>query len=104
MSCHMGFDHPDAESYGESKMGQIYHMQGEQWDWEKPLAEIMPGKDYRTPTCQFCHFDQGNGKFARNPVTNAGKVSVVGPVLGLHGLFARGRNNPSEIEITYADL
>jgi hydroxylamine dehydrogenase len=32
MSCHMGFDHPDAESYGESKMGMIYHMEGEHWD------------------------------------------------------------------------
>ncbi|MBW7897290.1 Hydroxylamine oxidoreductase precursor [Candidatus Brocadiaceae bacterium B188] len=68
MSCHMGFDHPDAETYGESKMGYIYHMEGEHWDWEKPLAEVVPGKDYRTPTCQFCHFDQGNGTFAHNPV------------------------------------
>ncbi len=236
MSCHMGFDHPDAETYGESKMGYIYHLEGEHWDWEKPLAEIVPGKDYRTPTCQFCHFDQGNGKFAHNPVTKgvwrmgtvppkgvdyksslkdyphginlpplnysldiyspenkqrseqwvavcskchsprfarlyrenlndfmfemwklqdraqlildeiveldafevpikerdifplgdiladalgpgllgesvykafktkAGKVPVIGPILGLHGLFATGRNNPSEIEITYADM
>ncbi|MBM4053252.1 MAG: hydroxylamine oxidoreductase [Planctomycetes bacterium] len=68
MSCHMGFDHPDAESYGESKMGYIYHLEGEHWDWQKPLAEVVPGKDYRTPTCQFCHFDQGNGTFAHNPV------------------------------------
>jgi hydroxylamine dehydrogenase len=36
--------------------------------------------------------------------TKAGKVPVVGPILGLHGLFATGRNNPSEIEITYADM
>ena len=236
MHCHMGFDHPDAESYGESKMGYIYHLEGEHWDWEKPLAEIVPGKDYRTPTCQFCHFDQGDGKFAHNPVikgvwrmgtvppkgvdyksslknyphginlpplnysldvyspenkkrseqwvsvcskchsprfarlyrenlndfmfemwrlqdraqailddivandefevpikerdifplgdiladalgpgllgdavyqafkTTGGKVPVIGPILGLHGLFATGRNNPSEIEITYADM
>ncbi len=50
MSCHMGFDHPDAESYGESKMGYIYHLEGDHWDWEKPLAEVVPGEDYRTPT------------------------------------------------------
>ncbi|MCF6148841.1 MAG: hydroxylamine oxidoreductase [Candidatus Kuenenia sp.] len=68
MSCHMGFDHPDAETYSESKMGYIYHLEGEHWDWEKPLAEVVPGKDYRTPTCQFCHFDQGDGTFAHNPV------------------------------------
>ena len=36
--------------------------------------------------------------------TQGGKVPVIGPILGLHGLFATGRNNPSEIEITYADM
>jgi hydroxylamine dehydrogenase len=59
----MGFDHPDAESYNASKMGVIYHLEGEHWDWDKPLGEIVPGKDYRTPTCQFCHMYQDQGKF-----------------------------------------
>jgi len=63
MSCHMGFDHPDAESYRESKMGIIYHLEGEHWDWDKPLEQVVPGKDYRAPTCQFCHMYQGEGKF-----------------------------------------
>lgn len=69
MSCHMGFDHPDAESYGESKMGYIYHLEGEHWDWEKPLAEVVPGKDYRSPTCQFCHMYTGKGHFSHNVVS-----------------------------------
>ena len=63
ISCHMGYDHPDAESYLESKMGIIYHLEGEHWDWEKPLGQMVPGKDYRTPTCQFCHMYQAEGKF-----------------------------------------
>jgi hydroxylamine dehydrogenase len=62
-SCHMGFDHPDSESYMESKMGKIYEMEGDEWDWGKPLGEVIPGKDYRTPTCQFCHMYQSEGKF-----------------------------------------
>ena len=63
ISCHMGYDHPDAESYLESKMGVIYHLEGEHWDWDKPLGEVVPGKDYRTPTCQFCHMYEDQGKF-----------------------------------------
>ena len=27
----------------------------------KPLGEVIPGKDYRTPTCQFCHMYQAEG-------------------------------------------
>ena len=69
MSCHMGYDHPDAESYGESKMGYIYHMEGHEWDFEKPLAEVVPGKDYRTPTCQFCHMYSVDGKYTHNTVS-----------------------------------
>ena len=36
--------------------------------------------------------------------TTGGKVPVVGPILGLYGLFMTGKNNPSEIEITYANM
>jgi hydroxylamine dehydrogenase len=68
-SCHMGFDHPDAESYGESKMGYIYHMEGHHWDFEKPLKDVVPGKDYRSPTCQFCHMYTGKGEFSHNVVS-----------------------------------
>ena len=36
--------------------------------------------------------------------TTGGKVPVVGPILGLYGLFMTGKNNPSEIELTYANM
>lgn len=71
MSCHMGWDHPDFESYIGSKMGVIYHLEGGGWDWEKPLSEVIPGKDYRTPTCQYCHMYKGNDEWSLNVVTKA---------------------------------
>ena len=36
--------------------------------------------------------------------TTGGKVPVIGPILGLYGLFMTGKNNPSEIENTYANM
>ena len=35
MTCHMGPDHPDAESYIESKHGTIYEMQKDHFDFDK---------------------------------------------------------------------
>jgi hypothetical protein len=67
--CHMGPDHPDWESYEHSKWGTIYHTFGDQWDWEKPLSEILPGKDYLAPTCQYCHMYVGNGRWEMNVET-----------------------------------
>ncbi len=69
MSCHMGPDHPDAESYKESKHGAILTMQKEHYNFDKPLAQVEFGKDYRTPTCQLCHMYQGSGRFSHNFVS-----------------------------------
>jgi hydroxylamine dehydrogenase len=69
MTCHMGPDHPDAESYKESKHGTIYEMQKDHFNFDKPLAQVEIGKDYRTPTCQLCHMYQGSGKFSHNFVS-----------------------------------
>ncbi|MCG6551582.1 MAG: hypothetical protein L7F77_04590 [Candidatus Magnetominusculus sp. LBB02] len=66
MSCHMGPDHPDAETYRESKHGMIYEMEKEHFDFTKPLSQVQIGKDYRTPTCQLCHMYQGSGRFSHN--------------------------------------
>ncbi len=53
-SCHLGPDHPDIEIYEESKHGQIYNAQGEDWEWESAPDTWEPG-DYKTPTCAVCH-------------------------------------------------
>lgn len=69
ITCHMGPDHPDAESYLESKHGIIYETQEEHFDFTKPLAQVEVGKDYRTPTCQMCHMYQGGGRYTHNFVS-----------------------------------
>ena len=63
ITCHMDPDHPDAESYGESKHGVIYEKEEEHFDFNRPLSEVRPGKDYRTPTCQYCHMYEKHGRF-----------------------------------------
>ncbi len=53
-SCHLGPDHPDIEIYLESKHGQIFQTQGEDWNWEAAPDAWQPG-DYTAPTCAVCH-------------------------------------------------
>ncbi|MFQ5957053.1 MAG: multiheme c-type cytochrome [Candidatus Brocadiales bacterium] len=61
--CHMGYDHPDYESYIKSAMGVIYQDTGQEWNWELNLEDIVPGKDWQAPTCAYCHFYQSGGKW-----------------------------------------
>lgn len=53
-SCHLGPDHPDIEIYENSKHGQVFAAEGEDWVWDSPSDEWEPG-DYRAPTCATCH-------------------------------------------------
>jgi hydroxylamine dehydrogenase len=53
-SCHLGPDHPDIEIYENSKHGQIFAAEGEDWIWDSAPGEWEPG-DYRAPTCATCH-------------------------------------------------
>ncbi len=53
-SCHIGPDHPDLEIYENSKHGQIFATEGEEWKWDSAPGEWEPG-DYRAPTCATCH-------------------------------------------------
>lgn len=53
-SCHLGPDHPDIEIYTESKHGQIYAADGEDWKWDSAPGTWQPG-DYTAPTCATCH-------------------------------------------------
>ncbi|MDR4505394.1 MAG: hydroxylamine oxidoreductase [Candidatus Scalindua sp.] len=74
MSCHMGADHPDAETYKESKMGVIYALEGDTWAFDKGLNEIkLGGPELRSPTCQVCHmYNNSTGKWGHN-VTSKGR-------------------------------
>lgn len=51
--CHLGPDHPHVEIYEESKHGNIYDAEGENWDWSAIPWKI--GVDFRAPTCATCH-------------------------------------------------
>ncbi|MCQ4574044.1 MAG: hydroxylamine oxidoreductase [Candidatus Brocadiales bacterium] len=84
MSCHMGPDHPDWETYSHSKMGTIYELEGEHWPWDKPLGDIIPGKDYKSPTCQYCHMYMGGNKWTINPISK--------------GIWRMGTVPPKEVE------
>ncbi|MEZ4720036.1 MAG: multiheme c-type cytochrome [Caldilineaceae bacterium] len=53
-SCHLGPDHPDIEIYENSKHGQIYAIEGDEWNWDAAPDAWEPG-DYRAPTCATCH-------------------------------------------------
>lgn len=53
-ACHLGPDHPNIEIYDESKHGQLYHTQGEKWEFDSPPDAWEPG-DYLAPTCATCH-------------------------------------------------
>ncbi|HLG29779.1 MAG TPA: multiheme c-type cytochrome, partial [Candidatus Brocadiales bacterium] len=79
--CHMGPDHPDAETYMESKHGTMYEMHEEEFDWSKPLAQVVPGKDYKAPTCQMCHMYQGGGRYTHNFISKGvWRMGTVPPV------------------------
>ncbi len=53
-ACHLGPDHPNIEIYLESKHGQVFLTQGEEWNWESASGMWEPG-DYLAPTCATCH-------------------------------------------------
>ncbi len=73
--CHLGYDHPQIEIYEESKHGNIYDSEGENWNWEN--LPWRPGIDFRAPTCATCHMS--------HLVDENGKVIVE----GTHDLGAR---------------
>ena len=58
--CHLGPDHPQHEIYEESKHGNIYHTDGENWNWDKPAGEWGP-EDITAPTCATCHMSGFGG-------------------------------------------
>jgi hypothetical protein len=69
--CHMGYDHPDYETYEESAMGAIYHGTHHEWNLKIPMDQVVPGKDWQAPTCAYCHMYQGGGKWGHNVTSKA---------------------------------
>lgn len=61
-ACHLGPDHPNIEIYENSKHGQIYKIDGQNWNWSSAPDAWEPG-DYRAPTCATCHMS-GIGELA----------------------------------------
>jgi len=61
-ACHLGPDHPNIEIYFESKHGQQYLTNGENWRYDSAPETWEPG-DYTSPTCATCHMS-GIGELA----------------------------------------
>jgi hypothetical protein len=59
--CHLGPDHPQIEIFEESKHGNIYDANGEQWSWHDPAGEWGP-EDIDAPTCAACHMSGFGGQ------------------------------------------
>ena len=68
--CHLGPDHPQIEIYNESKHGTIYNAEGQ------PPGNGTPddrrwtaGRDFRAPTCTFCHMSAASTVARTHDVT-----------------------------------
>ncbi|HJO74783.1 MAG TPA: multiheme c-type cytochrome [Rhodospirillales bacterium] len=59
--CHGGSDGSVARSYVTSKHGVIAAIEGDQWDWSRPLEAA----NYRAPTCAYCHLYDGRHDVGR---------------------------------------
>jgi hydroxylamine dehydrogenase len=63
--CHMGVDHAEWEFWNNSYHGKIYAMEGDQWDWDQK----MNPKNYRAPTCAYCHMGEDGNHNTQNMQT-----------------------------------
>lgn len=65
-TCHMGFDHPQWEMYSTSKHGSIYDMEGDHWNFDRPISEWFNNPNEaewgrpRAPVCVTCHMSDGS--------------------------------------------
>jgi hydroxylamine dehydrogenase len=58
--CHLGPDHPQREIYEESKHGNLFASNGEEWTWDTPAGQWGP-EDIDAPTCAACHMSAFGG-------------------------------------------
>jgi len=54
-ACHEKLSHETVRSYATSKHAVIVKLQGDAWDWSRPLAR----GNYRAPGCAYCHLHAG---------------------------------------------
>ncbi|GJQ59240.1 MAG: hypothetical protein SCALA701_20410 [Candidatus Scalindua sp.] len=62
--CHNGPGHRETEYYNTSAHGAITKIDGDNWDWDKPLKV----GNYRAPTCAYCHMYKGTHNTVENAV------------------------------------
>jgi hydroxylamine dehydrogenase len=60
--CHSGPEQYEYEMYMQSYHGQIYQNEAYEWDWSRPLT----AKNYKVPTCAYCHMDGGDHNVMKN--------------------------------------
>ncbi len=75
LTCHSGPPHPDDETYFNSKHGELYLAEGENWDWSKPLRK----GNYPAPTCAYCHMDEGKHQVANKSIWKFG-IKQINPL------------------------
>ncbi len=75
ITCHSGPPHPDDETYFNSKHGQLYLAEGQNWDWSKALVK----GNYPAPTCAYCHMDAGKHQVAGKSIWKFG-IKQVNPL------------------------
>ena len=65
-TCHMGFDHAQWEMYDTSKHGSIYAIEGDQWNFSRPVEQWFDNQNEaewgrpRAPVCVTCHMSDGS--------------------------------------------
>jgi len=59
--CHGGPDASLVRSHTTAKHGVIVAIEGQRWDWRRPLADA----NYRAPTCAYCHVHDGDHRVGR---------------------------------------
>jgi hydroxylamine dehydrogenase len=72
LTCHSGPPHPDDDTYFASAHGKKYLAESAKQDWSKPLAK----GNYATPTCAYCHMQNGNHQVADKPIWKFGLQEV----------------------------
>jgi hydroxylamine dehydrogenase len=72
ITCHSGPPHPDDDTYFASAHGKRYLADAAKQDWNKPLAK----GNYTTPTCAYCHMNQGQHQVADKTIWKFGLQEV----------------------------
>jgi len=72
LTCHSGPPHPDDDTYFASAHGKKYLAESAAQDWSKPLAK----GNYATPTCAYCHMQNGNHQVADKTIWKFGLQEV----------------------------